>query len=209
MMMTVMCCCGSSGFSSIGETDTAPVAVPPLLEVQEPENYFGNYRGTATTTVTYLDTWGNVLGEATYEYEIEVIISRPIEGGGMVESNPLSLHIAPVGIPDEEGQLEIHSAHVFTMYDLLEQYWDLQLTGGGLSGQLISTHKEESAVLNFLNVALSQGQGGANVTIPAFPRGMNLGSTLRGTIEGGQIDLYVEGSIISGAALFEARIVAD
>ena len=172
-------------------------------------NYEGEYRGTMSVEIQYLDGFHNYLGSKTYEHEVKVVIAPPLEIGGQRESNPINLIVGPItNNLSLEGQISLMSAGTsqFSVYDspLLLQYWNLQVGNGKLSGELVNTHKAEGAVLNYLNAFWE--------VAPHMPvvwqYAIGKGTTLDGTIRGDRIELSLEGNVTDEGRPFTAHISA-
>lgn len=160
--------------------------------------------------VTYLDAFGNVLGQATYQKNVVAVVGPPRQAGGVRESSPINLFIGPnpPSATGEEGQLELHSAVGFTDpqdgREFLAQYWTLSLSGTALSGTLTDTHEAEALALNLLNTAREVSPG----VVIVWPDVIATGATLNGTVSAERLSLRLEGNVSTGDRPFVADITA-
>lgn len=167
------------------------------------------YRGTARTTIRYLDAFGRVLGQRTYQNRVTVQIGPPLRSGRMVESNPIHLSLAPIGSPSAEGQISIYSARPFNdSRDGLLQYWNLALSDGNLSGRLGSTHEAEAAAANLLNASKEIVPGRPDMGTLVSPYAISRNSKLAGTFKRNEIRLRIQGNESAGTRPFLSDIVA-
>jgi hypothetical protein len=170
------------------------------------------YQGSARTTIRYLDAFGNVLGQQTYQDKVKVGVGPPQRSGSRVENNPIHLYFAPISNRNAPGQIEIHSAHPFTDSagaSFLLRYWSLSLNGSSIFGTLTNTHAEEATVINFLNAAKEIVPGRPNLGTIIWPYPMSKNSKLEGTFDRNQIKLHIQGNVDVGGRPFVSDIVAS
>lgn len=177
----------------------------------------GAYRGTSKTTVKYLnpDTFA-VLATEVFTRNETVTIGPLKSAGGFTEENPFSLTIAPTtpSPSPTPGDVKAASARTFPVNgaNVLVQYWLLQNTATGFTGQLLVNHFED----NLARDKVIANLGGPGGTPAAFkmhdPRiGALLQTTFTSTVTGRQMTLKMNGyAFVLGQALiqFTTKITA-
>ena len=177
----------------------------------------GTYRGTSKTTVTYLhpDTLQPIVTEVFTRNET-VIIGTPKKAGVQTEANPFSLTILPTtpGTSRTPGEVKAASARIFSVGGglLLLQYWLLQNTVTGFSGQLANNHYADGLAKDKV-IANLGGPGGTPVAFRMHDAqiGPALQCTLSATVVDRQMTLKLNGyAFVPGWAIirFKTRIVA-
>jgi hypothetical protein len=177
----------------------------------------GAYRGTSKTTVTYLhpDTLQPLATEVFTRNET-VLVGPPKKTGVQMERNPFSLTILPTtpGTAATLGDVKAASARIFFVgsgYVLL-QYWLLQNTATGFSGQLVNNYYADGLAKDRIIANLGGPSG-----IPAAFRmhdgqiGSALQCTLAATVVDRQLTLKLNGyAFVPGLAIirFKTRITA-
>ena len=171
------------------------------------------YKGTASTTITYLDISGNAIGRQTFYDNVSVGIGPPQQSGNIVESNPCNLFLGPVLTPTDEGQISIFSAIPFTDprdgVQYLLQYWTLRLNGNHISGLLSDTHLAEASVMNFLNANKELVPGRPEMGTMVWPYPISKNAKLEGTFNMQEIKLRIQGNVSDESRAFTSTIVAN
>jgi hypothetical protein len=168
------------------------------------------YKGTAHTTITYLDydTDGKeLLEKKEYEKVVHVLTGPPKNVGSIKESNPLNLTVTTEPTTGEEGEIWITPALVLVDKDLGEilfQYWTLQQTEDSITGVLTDTHIAEAASMNHL---WTWEEISTNVKM-VLPFYIATDSALRGTIDDNEVRIHIEGNSTDRTRPFVSEIVA-
>lgn len=177
------------------------------------------FAGVAATAIETLDPLsGQSLGVQQFQLPTSVIFDSPRSAGGITESNPFSLVVAPAD-PAAAGAIEVWSSlpanvpadptvpDLIPGDDVLFQYWSLQTDQSGtqFQGQLVNTHIAEAVALNLVNAPTQIAPG-----IPPipFPKPMIEGTTLQGTTDGQTVQMAVQGATVDGANPFASQIQA-
>ena len=177
----------------------------------------GTYFGTSRTTVTYLDP--NTLQPVSSEVftrNAAVVIGAPKQRGVQVESNPFSMSIfaTPAGSSSTLGAVKAQSARVFVTSSgtFLVQYWTLQNTTTGFTGQLANNYYSAGLARDKV-IANLGGPGGTRATFLMHDGqiGAGLQCTLTSTVTDTRMVLKIIGyAFVPGLAIiqFKSRIVA-
>lgn len=209
----------------------------PLLgsaaRAQTAGGLLGFYSGTTTTTIQYLDAFGQPLGRQTYQNNVVVRLG-PVGEGASGERNPFHLYVVPdpPSITGQEGVYEIHSAlgyaevpgqeirspitgepvdssaggtHETTGGGLTLQYWTLQQTGQTtFAGVLSDPHTAEALAVNLINAVSEIAPGILMVWF--YP--IAAGTQLAGRVDGNTLTMAIAGNTIDGTRPFRSDIVA-
>ena len=169
------------------------------------------YKGTAYTTITYLDYDTNgkkvFIEEKEYQKGVHVFIGPPKNVGSVFESNSFSLTITTEPTTGEDGEIWITSAIVLTdqvLGEILLQYWTLQLEGTTLSGILTDTHIAEASAMNQL-WAWEEISPSLKMVLPFY---IDVGSLLQGTVDDYEVRIHLEGTTTDRTRPFISEIVA-
>ena len=191
-------------------------AVLPVLGARA-DVVAGTYLGTSKTTVKYLDPDTlQPLASEVFTRNEKVIVGPLKSAGGFTESNPFSLTISPTtpGPTPTTGDVKAASARIFPINgaNVLVQYWLLQNTATGFTGQLVVNHFEDDLARDKV-VANLGGPGGTPAGFKMHdPRiGALLQTTLTSTVSGRQMTLKVTGyAFVLGQAVihFTTKITA-
>jgi hypothetical protein len=177
----------------------------------------GTYLGTSRTTVTYLDP--NTLAPVSSEVftrNAAVVIGAPKQRGVQSESNPFSISIfaTPPGSSSTLGAVKAQSARVFitSAGTFLVQYWTLQNTTTGFTGQLANNYYSGGLARDKV-IANLGGPGGIPRTFLMHDGqiGAGLQCTLTSTVTDTRMVLKIIGyAFVPGQAIirFKSRIVA-
>jgi hypothetical protein len=169
----------------------------------------GQYVGRSSTLVEQLDASGQSGGIRRYQLPVTVVIDRPASAGGLTESNPFNLLVAPT-TPGAEGAIEVWSA--FPALDprdgreVLIQYWELRLARGDVTGRLVDNHTAEGAALNLINIARTVAPNVPEMTMPAA---MAVGTVLEGTIRSREVRLRIQGNTTDRTRPFLSEVTAS
>ena len=177
----------------------------------------GTYLGTSKTTVKYLDpnTLQPVATEVFTRNET-VIVGAAKSAGGVTEGNPFSLNVVPTtrATPPADGEVTAASARIFpTGAGVLVQYWLLQNTVTGFTGQLASNHLAQGLAKDRV-IANLGGPGGSATAFKMHDGqfGVALPCTLNATGTGRQMTLKITGyALVLGQAIvqFTTKITAQ
>ena len=177
----------------------------------------GTYLGTSRTTVVYLDpnTLAPVASEV-FTRNAAVVIGAPKQRGFQSESNPFSMSIfaTPPGSSATLGAVKAQSARVFisSAGTFLVQYWTLQNTSTGFTGQLTNNYYSAGLARDKV-IANLGGPGGTPATYLMHDGqiGAGLQCTLTSTVTDARMVLKITGyAFVPGQAIirFKSRIVA-
>jgi hypothetical protein len=219
-LAAVLCisACGGGG-GSPGVVDSAVIVGPAALIGSGTSNsVLGLFRGTAISVIEDDNLFGQIIGTRQFQIPVRVDIGFPATLGGLIELNPFRLGIAPDSGTSfgQEGQLSIQSS-AFALGstipgrapdEVLFQFWELAFDRTTLVGRLTNTRQAESAVFTnalFLNTGFAPSNGTVLSECP-----MRAGSALRGKLDGNQVTLRIEGSVVcTGGTSLSKRFTVD
>ena len=215
LVMSGTLCLWLPACASRTNTDPAFNPAPPPAGAGTPDGITQKieYKGKATTTITYLDGAATVISQRTFYDDVSVGIGPPQQAGSIVESNPLHLFLGPISTPTAEGQISVFSAIPFKDrrdgVQYLLQYWTLRLNGNKISGTLSDTHMAEASVVNFLNgnKEIVPGRPEMGTMIWPYPIGKN--AKLEGTFNMREIRIRIQGNVSDESRSFTSTIVAN
>jgi len=168
------------------------------------------YAGQATTIIKYYE-YNTVTGqddfieEKTYNYEIFIYMQPPLSLDGVTESNPNNFQLYPNrDNGNEEGHIDLSSCLIVEdelVGQVLLQYWNININGSVITGNLYDNHLAESAAANMLwawdDVA------GIIMVVPFYVAN---GSALTGTINDNSISLLISGESTDSYRKFSTSI---
>ena len=114
------------------------------------------YRGTATTNVQLFDVYGQPKGISTFQASVEVVLTPPLNVGGLQQTNPFRFFIGTIPVvsgvpPGSSGEVSLFSS--FTVEGVMFQYWQFAaVTNKIWQGSLTDNHVSESIALNQLTI---------------------------------------------------------
>ena len=160
---------------------------------------FGVYRGTASSVIEDETFSGQITGTRQFQTPVRIDIAPPAATGGLVEGNPFRLVITtdPQTRLPQEGQLSLKSSVLVPVNPspVLLQFFEMAFNGTTLTGLLTDTHQAESAAS--ANAVFSNSEIAPNLSLGVPSEcPMRLGTVLQGTLDGNQVTVRVEGTIV-------------
>ncbi len=159
----------------------------------------GTYRGTATTTVRFLNP-ATLEVEATRRYsrKMTVTIRRPLRYAGTAETNPFNMVVNPTvaGAGLVAGDLYTATARTAITggRTQLLQYWTMQNTQSGFTGAFTNAHALERAQRDRIVAPLGDPDGALK---PYRLRDASFGPAFQvnasGLVSGNQMTLTIAG----------------
>lgn len=202
---TVLAALGSLGLGvsgPVGRTSGTSTG-GTLQSAEEPIEYVG----TATTTVTYLDsTSGEVLRREVYENPVSVELGPPLEVGLASDRNQFHLSIiprVPLLFKNEDAEGDVQTFSALALQTELFHYWDLLVESGSeFTGTLVDNHLEDGNTYNWLNAWRPGTQISQRLV-------MSEGSIMSGSISGDSISITMNGNTVEGTTPFESTVIAS
>lgn len=165
--------------------------------------------GTATTTMQFPNVYGQPQPPQTFQTNVLAEFSDPVIAGGLRESNPFNLFIAPADNQSlaSPGTISIWSAaaYSFNRGTSLTQFWNMSMTDTNrFQGTLVDNRVAESQAINLINSPYEVAPG---YVIGAFPLAIAQGTQIAGVIGNNQINIQIAGNTTDIAHPFRTEIV--
>jgi hypothetical protein len=166
------------------EPEPEPESEPDPEPEPEPEPEMrGVWEGTATTAVDYIAPCGANfdwvrIGSRSYTQDVQVVAADPVDG----ERNSVQLSISVRSQSTEAGFTMTTSGLATRSYTVV--YWNLQVSGARVSGELVDTHVSEGLAQNlfYSNKRLDPCSDRLGSIFTALAMGK--GTTMSGTLDG-------------------------